>query len=243
MAFKLGSTSDHNSKKCTVLLYGQNGTGKTHFASTWPNPVFLVPEVASNEMKTIAGYDLPCLTFSSMDDFKDGLTELAKQIKSKKIACQTLVVDNLTTIQLMFEDELKSAKNVDKLEWEQWGKFKSYFVSVMKTLHSWPVHCVWITHTHHENVFSLLGDSKHFIPNNCDLILYAEARDPGGTRDTQFIVHAKRFGAWPARIRRDMTLDLEMVKQLGPDPSPHFNDLAPYLGLGTREEEEAKYAL
>jgi hypothetical protein len=240
MTFKIGKTSDHASRKVTVLLYGQNGTGKTYFASTFPHPVFLVPVIASNEMKTIAGFDLPVLTFDSMEDFKRGLAEVSKQIKNKTLDCKTLVVDNVTTIQLMFEDELKESKSVDKLEWEQWGKFKSYFVSIMKTLHSWPINVIWITHTHHENVFSLLGDSKHFIPNNCDLILYAEARDPGGNKDTQFIVHAKRFGNWPARIRRDMTLDLDMVKQFGPDPSPHFDDLAPYLGLGTREEEEAR---
>jgi hypothetical protein len=103
MTFKIGKTSDHASRKVTVLLYGQNGTGKTYFASTFPHPVFLVPAIASNEMKTIAGFDLPVMTFESMDDFKLGLTELGKQVKAKKLDCKTVVVDNcfgfpLTTV-------------------------------------------------------------------------------------------------------------------------------------------------
>lgn len=240
MAFKIGRTGDHASRKCTVLSFGDNGSGKTHFAATWPHPYFVVPAIASNEMKTVAGYNLPCMTFETMDDFKQGMKAIATGMKSGKIQCKTLIIDNLTTMQMVFESELKETKNVDKLEWEQWGKFKNYFVNVMKTLHGWPCHVIWITHTHKENIFTILGDARNFIPNNCDLILYHEARDPGGRKDTQYIVHMRRHGQWPARIRRDMSIDVPFPAQIGPEPSPHYNLLAPHLGLPSLEDAEAE---
>jgi len=221
----------------SVLLYGTNGSGKTHFSSTWPKPLFIVPVIGLNELKTIEDYDLPYVTFNSIDDLKGKVKELGGMLQKDPDLFKTLVFDSLTTTQTMFETELKERSRVDKMEWEDWGKFTTTFVGLLTSLHSWPVHKIWITHTSDtEKIYALKGDSRQLFPGNCDLILYSECRDVQGV--TQFRVHPNRSGPWPARVRRSVGPDTVRIPIMGPDPSPCYDLLAPHLGLRSLAEEE-----
>lgn len=220
----------------SVMLYGANGSGKTFQASTWPKPLWLVPSIGVNELRTIEDYNLPFIVFESIEDLAVKISELRDELKAHPGLYKTLVFDSLTTTQTLFEDELKQRSRVDKLEWSDWGKFTSTFVHLMSSLHSWPCHKIWICHTDQEKIFSLKGDSRQLFPNNADLILYCESRDTG--RSTEYRVHPRRCGQWPARVRRSANANDEGVPILGPDPSPCYDLLAPYLGLHSLEEEE-----
>lgn len=221
-----------------ILLYGENGSGKTSFAGTFPYPVFLVPKMGIGEMRTLSGWDIPVVTFESMADLKEQITLLGKAIQAGTLRCNTIVFDNLTTTQLLFENEIKQAREVDKLDWEEWGIFTSFFVNLMATLSAWPVHSIWICHSDKEKTFTLKGDSKRFFPGNSDLLLYCDAQDLG-KQGQHWWVYGRKFGTWPARIRLSRAHDQVVpFTRLGPDP--HYDDLAPVLGLKSCAEIEGR---
>ncbi len=229
-SLRLSSTTDLlTDATYNILLYGENGAGKTHFAGTWPYPVFLVPEIGRGEMRTLAEFDIPVIFFKTMDDLKIQLEALGKAIEKGSVLCQTIVLDNLTTTQLLFEDEIKQEKKVDKLEWEHWGKFTSFFVHLMTTIKKWPVHSIWICHSDKERTFTLKGDSRNFFPGNADLLLYCDVKDLGA-RGLEWYVHGRKFGAWPARMRLAKAHENNAgFARVG--PSPHYDDFAEILGL------------
>lgn len=249
MVLKLQNAKDLVAKESYfhVLLYGKNGGGKTHFAATWPDPVFIVPQMARSEVRTIGHDDqVQVLLFESIVDMKNQIVELGKAIEKGRVPCRTIVFDNLTTTQMLFEDELKAAKNIDKLEWDDWSKFKTIFSQLMTSLHSWPVHVIWITHANSEpeRVFTLMGSSKDFFPANCDLILYAEVMEVPGKNEAVYRIHGRQRGQWPARVRLPRSEDYTSFGYIESIPgelhySPHYDDMAPVLGLPTLEQIEA----
>lgn len=233
-----------NEQHYKVLSYGAPGSGKTHFAATWPNPVFIVPNIARGEVRTVGHTDaVRVVTFDDMADMKAQVTALGKAIEAGKVSCNTLVFDNLTTTQMMFEEEIKQTKAIDKLEWSDWGKFKSIFSELMLSLHSWPVHVIWVTHSDKDRTFTLMGQSLHFFPSNCDLILYHEVTDVPNQAEPIYRVHGRQRGQWPARVRLPRMEDFETFTYLQSDPnnshySPHYDEIAPFLGLKSCEEVE-----
>lgn len=220
----------------TVLLYGPNGSGKTQFGSTWPFPVYLTPTMALNELRTVSDLGLPVVTFDTIAEFKDQVAALASEIKAGKFQAKTIIVDNLTTIQTLFEAEIKAQSGVDKLEWSDWGRFTTLFVTLMTILHRLPCHILWITHADPEKTFTLKGDSRNFIPANCDLLLYSASVDLGATKGTDYRLHARRCGQWPARLR--LPRAHQQIKPLTVISDPHYDKLAPHLGLKSQAEEE-----
>lgn len=238
-SLRLGKTSDLSQDATyNVLLYGENGAGKTHFAGTWPHPVFLVPEMARGEMRTLAEFDFPVVFFRTMNDLKGQLDQLGKAIEKKQVECKTIVLDNLTTTQLLFEDEIKKEFDLDKMTFEHWGIFTSFFVRLLTTIKKWPVHSVWICHSDMEKTFTLKGDSKNFFPSNADLLLYCDVKDLG-SKGLQWYVHGRKFGRWPARMRLSRAHENnESFARCG--PYPHYDDFAEILGLQTCSEVEGR---
>jgi hypothetical protein len=235
-SLKLSHTDKLDLVGTKVLLYGTNGSGKTHFAATWPFPVFFTPVMAANELRTISNQNIPVVLFDTMAELKEQTSALGEAMKRNEVKCKTIIVDNLTTIQTLFEVEIKAKSGKDKLEWEDWGKFTTFFVEWMTLLHRWPVNVIWITHSDAEKTFTLRGDSKHFIPGNSDLLLYCEAKDMGATKPTAWYVHGRRCGQWPARIRMPDIQGQKPFTMIGPDP--HYDDLAKLLGMPSQAQAE-----
>jgi hypothetical protein len=219
-----------------VLLYGTNGSGKTRFAATWPFPVYFTPLMAQNELRSIANEHFPVILFDSMQEVREQTLALGEAIESNKINCKTVVIDNLTTIQTLFEVEVKAKSGHDKLEWEDWGKFTNFFIEWMTIIHRWPINIIWITHSDAEKTFTLRGDSKNFIPGNSDLLLYSESKDFGPTKPTGYYIHGRRCGQWPARIRMVDVANRPKFTTIG--PNPHYDDLAVCLGMPLLAEAE-----
>jgi hypothetical protein len=219
-----------------VLLYGTNGSGKTRFASTWPFPIFFTPLMAQNELRSIISTHVRAILFDSMLEAREQTVALGEAMKAGKIQCKTIVIDNLTTIQTLFEIEVKNKSGHDKMEWEDWGRFTNYFVDWMTIMHRWPVNIIWITHSDAEKTFTLRGDSRNFIPGNSDLLLYSESKDHGINKPTGYYVHGRRCGQWPARIRMSDIAGRPSFVVSGPDP--HYDDIAVCLGLPSLAEAE-----
>ena len=234
----LTTTTACKSEYSTVLLYGDNGSGKTTFAGTWPNPVFLVPGLALNEMRTLEDYNLPVVTFDTIAELRTQITAITKAIHREELICDTLVVDNLTAMQLLVEEQLKADANKVKLEWEEWGQFSSLFSLLMKELHSLPCNVIWITHETVKTIgdklvgeLTLTGKSKNFIPGFADMILRMEVVDLKKA-GLKYKLHLKGHNIWNARLRGDRdkiaALPAEIV-------DPCYDDLAELLDWPLRE--------
>lgn len=247
-SLKLAKASDLASElHYNVMLYGENGSGKTHFAGTWPSPIFLVPYIARGEMRTWADTDIPVIFFESMADLAEQLNLLEKAMSRKNVTCKTVVLDNLTTTQLVFEAEIKESENVEKLEYSHWARFTGFFVALMKKVKSWPVHSIWICHSDAEKTLSLKGDAKHFFPDNADLMLYCENKDLG-TKGLEYVIHGRKYGRWPARMRlpkyHENTATFGRISSAIDTKDgkihPHYDDFAQILGLKSCAEVEGR---
>lgn len=257
---QLGSTSElRENINYRIFLYGENRSGKTHFTGTWPRPLYIVPELATNEMRTLSDQNFPMVFFDSMANCYNQVLEITRMVKARKFIGgyipRTIVFDNLSTSMTMFEQELKMEgtrpkrfeEGKEKMDWGDWGKQKALITAILSLLHSTPAHVIWISHpklitisrkvgdqtiTEQEGGFNLSGDAKNFIPGNCDL-LYAEAVDRG-VKGPGYYIHGKKKGVWPAGVR--LNGQQAPFGKIGPDP--HYDDLAEILGLPSLEEEE-----
>lgn len=241
---KLTSTLKVQQEKATILLYGDNGSGKTTFAATWPNPVFLVPGLALNEMRSLDGEDIPVVVFDSMSDLDGQVNALGKDILAGKVICNTLVVDNLTAFQLMVEEELKTSTNKDKLEFNEWGIFTTLFQRLMKALHKLPCHVLWIAHQTVRTVddrrvgeLVLTGKSKTFIPSFADMILQMEVVDLKAA-GRKYRLRLCSHDIWSnIRVRTGIDRAAKFPQYL---EDPYYDDLAALLGWASRETIEAR---
>ena len=132
---KLGSTAKTSQTKSTVLLYGESGSGKTTWASTWTNPVFVVPTIGLGELRSLSDQDFPVISFDSFKEMQEQLHLLGKTVLRGDLICDTLIIDNLTTIQFMLQNDLKETSGKQKLEWEEWGKYTNILNDMLYTMH------------------------------------------------------------------------------------------------------------
>ena len=246
------------SKNYRIFLYGGNRSGKTHFAGTFPNPVFIVPKISLNELKTVSDQEIIVVPFTGMQDCLEQITGLVEAIRKKPHTLaytpKTIVFDNLTTANQLWLDELEEASGDErKVPRNKWGLMRSYVVAYMRLLHSLEnCHVIWICHPYVEKImereggrttersigsFSVQGAAKDLIPGNCDLLLYSEDRDMG-IRGTGYYVHAKKQGIWPAGVRLARIHAKKPFTVLGPKPSPSYDEMAKILGLEARDDVE-----
>lgn len=209
------------------FLYGLPGSGKTHFAGTFPNPVFVTPEASLNELHTLALDNIPVVPFKNIQEFADVVIEVVDTVLRRKpiggYIPQTLVLDNLTELQNMIEHEVLGDPNkrggnlahgVKLMGEREWGVMRNVcmhvrteFYRALKYCHIiWIAHAVQRTSTKNEKgrvveteygSYALKGDARRFFPNNAH-ILYMEAITRG--KQMGYYLHATPHGIWPARI-------------------------------------------
>lgn len=244
MALELASTSGAAAQKVTALVYGNNGTGKTTFASTWPNPVFLVPWLSRGEMKTLAKQDFPVIYFKNLRELNEQTSALCKAVDNKELVCDTIVVDNLTAMQIALKEELKATSGKAKLEWEDWDKLTSTFMRLLESLHKLPPHIIWITHEKIVRIdddrmraeFNLMGQTRDLVPNFADMILHADVTDLKAA-GSKYRIYLKGHDIWPCRIRGDKDDILKFPAFL---ENPTYDKLAKLMGWKSCAEIEGR---
>lgn len=243
MALNLSSTKDSAGGKATVLLYGDNGSGKTTFAATWPYPVFLVPEFAANEMKSLSEMDLPVILFENRKHLKAQVEELGDAVKKGNLRCDTLIVDNLTAMQLVVQEELKKEADVDKMKFDEWNKFTAVFKGLLTSLHKMPPHVIWITHQKITTAddkrigeLMLVADSRKLFPTYADLMLHAEVIDLRKA-GVEYRLHLKPHDIWPCRMRVPRGQSTALPAYL---VDPHYDQIAAFMSWPSCAEIEGR---
>lgn len=254
-ALKLQSPQEAVQGKLSILLYGPPGSGKSTFASTFPGPYYIVPSIASSELRTLEGlgFENNVVLFESINELADQVMALAQEIKAGNLPdCHTIVFDNLTSAQLMAEQELlekKAGKN--QLEWEDWNTLSKLWKTLLAILHDLPIIMIWVTHTQIREITppgvgqqsytvgepSLTGKMRTIIPSHCDFMIYCDALDRGLGIPKAFYVYLKQKDIWTARARGNQTAIKHLPdyiggisKKGGKPVDPHYDDLAHLFG-------------
>ena len=109
LSISLLRASDMQAAAFKILLYGKPGAGKTHASARAPNPVFLLTE--ANGVQSIRLANPRAAIFQANDAAR--LREFMKAALSgelRQAGFSTLVVDSLTEVQRLLQDEILRAK-------------------------------------------------------------------------------------------------------------------------------------
>lgn len=137
-----------------LLLYGDSGAGKTHCASTAPNPCYLLTE--PNGLPTIRAAN-PDAVVVQADEANGGLDTVREFLKAARSGelrsatnCDTIVVDSLNELQRMLRDEILRSKRGTPADGifaiQDWGVLTDRMRGLVRAFRDLPFHVVGITH-------------------------------------------------------------------------------------------------
>lgn len=224
------------------------------FSSTWPNPLYIVPKIAVNEMRTLKGTSLPVVIFDTIESCHEQVLMVADHVNRGIVIGgyipRTIIVDNMTSAIMTWKDQIKPDTQ-DRLDWDGWAKLASNINGMMQALHSISTHTIWIAHSKLNTIkvrgvgnkieevsiggYTIEGSAKNLIPSHCDILLYTETTS--NLKGVQYWIHTQKYEIWPAGSRVG-NAENPLPRKIG--PNPHYDDFAPYLELPSLEEEERK---
>jgi len=217
------------------FLYGDSGSGKTTAASTFPNPLFLVP---SNErsITTLAGQDISYIEITGQNGpLREGVGGLEATLTAlealyrkdpEEFPYDTIVLESLTHYVALVQEEM-TERNSRPMEQRQWGLLGAHMRNIQTRLRNMEVHVVYtaLASLKQDDAGTLTGgplipgQSAVKLPSACDVIGFCEA--PVSAKKPVYSIHFRRKGHYFARSRfRGM-----------PASVPHFNfdAVQPYL--------------
>ena len=124
------------------LLYGANGVGKSHFASQFPNPIFIDTE------NSLLHYDVARQHVTSWEEFIEFLTKLVEKDHNYK----TVVIDSLDLLQEWGKESVKEEGGLEDFYkfGKGWGNLASLFFRIRNGLEilnlKKRMHIVFISH-------------------------------------------------------------------------------------------------
>jgi hypothetical protein len=191
-----------------VFFYGDTGSGKTHNASTFPKPLFIVPQNEQSQT-TLMGRDFdyievtgphggfnestgqggmfaePTANGQGPDGIIDKLEKLYRK-NPNEFPWETLVFESTTHYAELVQEYISKGgtKAIDQLGW---GKYTQHFRSLHTRLRAIQVHVVFtalaevkVLEKSKTEVGApmLSGKSKNLLPSACDIIGFCK-RIPG----------------------------------------------------------------
>jgi hypothetical protein len=100
---------DLSSAGFKILLYGKPGAGKTYAASRSPRPIFLLTEANGLQSIRVANPKAAVFQVNTADKLREFM-RAARNGELRSAGFETIVVDSLTEVQRLLQDELLSAK-------------------------------------------------------------------------------------------------------------------------------------
>lgn len=212
------------------FLYGQTGAGKTTIASSFPEPLFLVPANEGSEL-TLRGRGLP---FVRLGKRKDGqsvpvrahISEILTELERKhalmrqayakgdeegahaQFPWQTIVVESLTHLGDMLVEDV-SNNGQRKMDQQGWGLISSFLRTLHSRLRNLDVHVVYtslakVTESEGGTTLggpNLIGSTAEKLPSACDVIAYCEELPGSKPEAPRFRAHFRKHSYWVARSR------------------------------------------
>lgn len=152
-------------RRIRVIVGGKSSSGKTHFASTWPKPLFLSDAVEGGAAT------LECMNpamwwdeksppevweIENMLEMPKLVTDLIGRVASKTFPWQTIVCDSLSIYAGRVLRELKAA-NPHQDGRQRYGELSDALSSLVARMHSLPAHVVWLCHIDEEMQLTVPG--------------------------------------------------------------------------------------
>lgn len=153
--------------KIKALIYGPNGTGKNTISATFPGPI-LVLDINERGTKSMVGIDN--IKKRSVDTFE--LFMMAYwYLKSGKHPFQTVVLDNVTTLQELVmkfimkkEADFDSSKDMDMPTKRDWGGLSQVMKRWLIDFRNLPMNVVFIAQEKRTNDDDLASDEVSVFP-------------------------------------------------------------------------------
>lgn len=117
----------------STLVYGPQGAGKSRFASTFPDPFFIVTERMPRSLD-LKKKNIP---FAKVDTFAD-LLEVTSNIATGNLAQsnKTIVLDSLSDITPLVTRHVMAIKNKSQMTLELWGLAVDYLRTYVRQVTS-----------------------------------------------------------------------------------------------------------
>ena len=226
--FLVRSTKEHVSPWTHWLFYGATGSGKTTAASTFPNPIFLVPRAEGSEL-TLSDSDVPYVKLgrdqndhivpvmphlTAVLDWLEGQQQLARKLAAEgkeqesidAFPWETIVLESMTHLCAMLQDDVSQNGRL-KMDQQKWGVISDYLRNVHTRLRGLDAHVVFTALAKiegedgqtREGAPDITGKMARLLPSACDAIGYCEAADAG--KEISYTVHFKQYRVFPARTR------------------------------------------
>lgn len=238
MPIQILNSQDMPAKPLHTFVYGPLGTGKTQFASTFPNPVFLSAGNEGGDTTLRFCKQSSVIPVSSTNDMKEGVAYIKAFGKSKH-NWRTIVIDSVTYYSDLFVQET-TQQGTKAMRTQDWGLLDLHLQKwLLPVLMGLPFHVVWIaleetTKGADGQVVGyepmLYGKTKAKLPGSCDLMVRSftrQVRDPSGKLVTDYLLATVPTNGAPARGRFGTAF------QEGTIPA-HFGAIAqkigPYIG-------------
>lgn len=231
--------------RITALSYGASRSGKTHFAATWPDPLFL-SDAREGGWETIRTMD-PAYFYDAepqvwaLDDPSDlikALSTVKTQLQKHPGMFKTLVVDSLTLYSDFFYSRMLAEANRSpgKLDTRKlYGNLWQHISWVQDLAHDLPLHVLWlclekpVSDDNPEGMPLLTGQAALKVPAKVNYVFYHRIfRDPDG--DPIYEVRTKYFQKHFVGGRCSDLPD--------PLPEPEFHSLETALTRGPKHQQQ-----
>lgn len=233
----------------SVFSFGGPRSGKTHFMSSFPRPLFL-SEKSEHGYETLTTMDASwwyedkrepdVWVIENEVDMAIAIRDLEADLKRDPMRYGTVVVDSFTYYQKMyFSRILSKAGNVPDTR-RLYGELEQHCNWLRQQLHgmgeTYGLNIGWIALDEPPSADQpiggphLIGKSARFFPASCDYILYHQtSTDKEG--EAKYVVRTRSFDRWRLGGRGGL-----------PDPLPEceYRSLAKGLGIPERDFSSPK---
>jgi GTPase SAR1 family protein len=210
---KIGRISDDSLGYANILVFGESGSGKTHFAGTYnPETTLYVNIVAESGAMTLRsqGIDMDKVDIQGYTE----MVELIKWLYDNGSKYDLIYVDSLSQWQKLLESEIPETSN----KFAKWQTVKEYTKDVIAEFKKLPFHTVFtceiIKDKDEESgsvlyIPSLSGSSKHEISYWFDEVYYFTRFQADLKSPIQYKALTASAMKYPCKSRLGMQRELE----------------------------------
>lgn len=188
MIREIDMSPDTSPDRITMMLAGASRSGKTHFAATFPRPVFIsdLTEGGHQTIKHMFPDDFyepervpRVFGVTNAKEMMETVTHVEEMYKQNPDEIGTLVIDSLTFYaEMMFSDLEVAGGSRDKRQ--LYGDLAAHLRYLMIRVHKLPINIVWLAlakeggEDHALGGISIPGQTATKAPARCDIWAYIE---------------------------------------------------------------------